>query len=178
MERTSWILALLVLAVLVCFGMWRGWANRARRQSGWLPAFPAVPPDSGADVLPECSGLYVGTTTAGDWQDRIAVGDIGHRAETVAALRHGGLLLERAGSTPMWIPVEAMRDARIDQKLANKVMPGVGMLVVTWQLGDHLLDTGFRSDDKATQNEWANAIRELVPATASNESARTRQEEQ
>ena len=38
----------------------------------------------------------------------------------------------------------ALRGARHDQGIAGKVVPPHGILVVTWQHGDLLLDTGFR----------------------------------
>lgn len=164
--RTIWVLVLLALAALAMYGMRRGWLNRARRQAVWLPEFPQAPEgvSEEPELLPETTGLYVGTTVGSDWQERIAVGDIGHRADASAHLRRSGLLLQRDGSSPLWIPTESFRRVRVDHKLANKVVPGSGMLVVTWQLGEQSLDTGFRGDDKTRQNEWADAVRALVPA--------------
>ena len=165
MARTLWVLGLLLLVALVFYGMRRGWANRARRQAD-LPEFPAVPADLAdeSEIRESISGFYVGSTRAEDWQDRIAVGDIGHRANAVASLRGSGVLLERDGASPMWIPAESVVDARVDHKLANKVVPGKGMLVFTWRLGDQAIDTGFRADDESTQDEWAKAVRALAPA--------------
>lgn len=183
MVRTLWVLALAALAALVVYGMRRGWVNRARRQAAQLAEFPAVPDglDAEGELLPATTGLYVGTTRAEDWQDRIAVGDIGHRAEATAALRRSGLLLERSGASPLWIPAGSLLDARVDHKLANKVVPGAGLLVVTWQLGELRLDTGFRAADTTTQDRWTEAVRALVPSVSDgptrHETAGTRQEE-
>lgn len=179
MERTLWVLVLLAFAALAVYGMRRGWVNRARKQAAELPDFPAAPETiSEESELPEQTGFYVGTTRSGDWQDRIVVGDVGHRADAVARLYRSGLLLDRAGATPIWIPAEWFRDARVDSKLANKVVPGAGMLVVTWQLGEHTLDTGFRADEKALQTEWADAVRAMAPTrTPRDETASTRQED-
>lgn len=180
MERTLWVLALIGLAALCMYGMRRGWVNRARRQAD-LPDFPAAPGELAEPLeLPAETGFYVGTTRAGDWQDRIVVGDVGHRAEAVAKLHRSGLLLDRTGASPLWIPAESLRDARVDHKLANKVVPGAGLLVVTWQLGDHTLDTGFRADDKAPQTKLAEAVRAMAPTRdepTPDETASTRQEE-
>ncbi|GAB2682939.1 transporter [Saccharopolyspora gloriosae] len=166
MERTLWVLALLLLLALVYFGMRRGWLNRKRRQTAELAEFPVAPEGVAEQpaLLADASGFYVGSTRAGDWQDRIAVGDVGHRANAVARLRGSGLLLERTGASALWIPAESVVDARVDHKLANKVVPGAGMLVVTWRLGGQGIDTGFRADDKSTQDEWAGAVRALAPA--------------
>ncbi|MFC7343760.1 transporter [Saccharopolyspora griseoalba] len=164
MERTLWVLAIAALAALVFFGMRRGWLARARRQSAELPAFPTPPAEPGEEALPAETGMYVGTTKADDWQDRVAVGDIGHRANGTARLHDRGVLIERDGASALWIPAESVVDARLDHKLANKVVPGAGLVVVTWRLGDHLLDTGFRGDDKQAQTGWVEAIRALAPA--------------
>ena len=179
MTRTLWVLVLAALVLLVFYGMRRGWLSRQRRQAA-LPAFPAVPDNLAEPELLPATGMYVGTTRAGDWQDRIAVGDIGHRANASARLYDSGVLLERDGASPLWIPRESVRDARVDHKLANKVVPGAGLLVVTWQLDDALLDTGFRADDKTIQAEWAQALSETAqrPEAKQDETASSRQEEQ
>lgn len=181
MERTLWVVALVALAVLVMYGMRRGWVRRAKRQQQWLPEFPQPPADPGEVLLSEVTGLYVGTTTADDWHNRIVVGDIGHRAEASAVLYERGLLIERAGCASLWIPAVSLCDARVEHKLANKVIPGAGMLVVTWSLGEHRLDTGVRIDgETTTQDDWARAARALSqPGTgARNGGASARQEEQ
>lgn len=169
-ERAIWVVVLVALAALAVYGMRRGWVNRARRQQAQLPEFPHVPDgvDDEAELLAGTTGLYVGTTMGGDWQDRVVVGDVGQRAEASAHLRRSGMLLERTGASPLWIPTEQLLRVRVDHKLANKVVPGGGMLVVTWQLGEHSLDTGFRGDDRARQNEWADAVRALVPTGPSD----------
>ncbi|MCP2261109.1 hypothetical protein LX15_004829 [Streptoalloteichus tenebrarius] len=169
MERL--LLSLLVLAffLLCAAGMWWGWRNRARRQAAVLPAFPAPPDDlPGPELVPAATGVYVGTTTAGDWQDRVAVGDVGHRAAATLRLTGAGLLVERDGASPLWIPSGSLVAARTDRALAGKVMGPDGLLVVTWRLGDHLLDTGFRGDDKASYSEWVGAVRALAPADREN----------
>ncbi|GGM71102.1 transporter [Longimycelium tulufanense] len=165
MERILLTAAIFAFFVLCALGMWWGWRNRARRQAAVLPAFPQPPAGPAADRLPPATGVYVGTTTAGDWQDRIAVGDIGHRATATLRLTATGLLVEREGASPLWVPVTALRGARTDRALAGKVMGTDGLLVVTWQLGDHLLDTGFRGDDKTTYSEWVSAVQALAPAS-------------
>lgn len=184
MARILWVLGLAAVAALILYGMRRGWVHRARRQAEQLAEFPAEPDglSDEPELLPAAYGLYVGTTTAGDWQDRIAVGDIGHRANATAHVRRSGVLLQRSGAESLWIPAASLHAVRVDHKLANKVVPGAGMVVLTWQLGQQWLDTGFRAAGTTTQNEWAESIRELVPADEAaqprrDETAGTRQEE-
>lgn len=120
----------LVLCVLVVVffalgaaAMRWGWRNR-QRPGSYLPALPAVPDDLGDPLLPEATGRYVWTTTAGNWQDRIAV--------------------------------------RTGRAMAGTVMGVEGLLVITWLLGEHRLDTGFRGDDKEDYGSWIDAIAMLA----------------
>lgn len=160
-------LLFLGIAAYFAYSMLRGWRRRAARQAAVLAPFPRVPADlSGrraAELLPKATGVYVGTTTAGNWQDRIAVGDIGHRARGTLRLCAAGLQVERVGAGPLWIPAASLCGARVAMGLAGKVMPGPGLLVVTWRLGTHLLDTGFRADDKDVYPGWVEVLRSLCP---------------
>jgi len=165
--RSLLVLLFVAAFVLAVYGMARGWRARARRQAAVFPSFPTppadLPDDEGTQLLAPLTGVYVGTTTAGNWQDRIVVGDVGHRAEAELRLFPSGLLVDRVGASPLWIPAGALRDARTDRALAGKVMTRDGLLVVTWSLGEHLLDTGFRADEKTSYAEWVRVLRTLVP---------------
>ncbi|MHA6800481.1 PH-like domain-containing protein [Bounagaea algeriensis] len=157
MSRALWVLALTALAVLCVYGMRRGWRNRARRQAA-LPELPQPPAELGGELVAALSGLYVGTVRAGDWQDRIAASGLGSRASATARLYAAGMLIEREGADDVWIPAEAIARARVDHKLANKVVPRIGLVVVTWRLGEHELDTGVRGTDQEEHRRWAEAV--------------------
>lgn len=160
------VLTLLIVAffLFALYGMYRGWQNRAARQAAVLADFPPPPPGAAEaeTLLPPATGVYVGSTTAGDWQDRIAVGDIGHRANATLHLTAGGLLVERVGASPLWIPAAAIIAAGTAEGLAGKVMGPDGLLVVRWEHGEHRLDTGFRGDDKELYQDWTSALQTMA----------------
>ncbi|HET6625752.1 MAG TPA: transporter [Nocardioidaceae bacterium] len=136
------VVILFALLLLAYFGMWHGWRKRATKHD--LPALVPVPPVA---ELPEArlqaGARYFGTTIAGDWLDRVVARGLGARSTTRLSLSEEGLDVVRlAGS--FRIPADAMRGARHDQGIAGKVVPPHGLLVVTWQHGDYVLDTGFR----------------------------------
>ncbi len=139
-----WVSVLILFGVLLLayLGMWRGWRRRAGRHD--LP--PLVPVPAVADLPPaklQGGGRYFGTTVSGDWLDRVAARGLGARSSCRLNLSTEGLDVVRlAGS--FRIPATAIRGARHDQGIAGKVVPPHGLLVVTWQHGDLLLDTGFR----------------------------------
>ncbi len=158
------LLSLLVLALLVLavWGMYRGWQHRAQRQAAGLGEFPTAPADPGPILLGPETGLYVGSTLGGNWQDRIAVGDIGHRAAAELTLHPGGVLLSRHGPSSIWLPRDALASARTDNRLAGKVMTKDGLLVLRWCHGAETVDTGFRADDKASYRAWVDALAETT----------------
>lgn len=163
---------LLVVPVVVYLAMWRGWRRRASRHD--LPPLVEVPPVA---ELPEPrlqgGARYFGTTTAGDWLDRVVARGLGARSQCRLNLSGEGLDVVRlAGS--FRIPAAALRGARHDQGIAGKVVPPHGLLVVTWQHGDLTLDTGFRLqlDDRtqpditSAHNAWIRALGKLTKENA------------
>ncbi|MGJ0121312.1 transporter [Williamsia sp. MIQD14] len=158
------VVAIVVLAWLgVIALMLRGWRNRARRQQDLLGAFPEVPLDPGALLFGPHTGLYVGSTVAPSWQDRVAVGDYGDRASTEFSAFDSGILLSRHGANPIWIPRESLVAVRTERGLAGKVMTADGVLVIRWRLPSGTeIDSGVRADDKSVYPAWV----DLDPAAA------------
>jgi hypothetical protein len=160
--RALLVLLCVALLVLALLGMRRGWRNRLARQAH-LPELAAVPADRGPAGL-TATGLYVGSTFAGSWQDRVVHGGLGVRADATATLHPTGLLVDRQGAAPIFVPRSGWVAARLAPGLAGKVMGDGGLLVLRWRLGDAEIDTGFRADDKTTYPEWVHEINSKVTA--------------
>ena len=130
------------LLALAYLGMWRGWRKRGRKHD--LPPLVEAPSVSALPPPKLQSGArYFGTTVSGDWLDRVVARGLGPRSSCRLSLSAEGLdVIRLAGS--FRIPATSLRGARHDQGIAGKVVPPHGILVVTWQHGDYLLDTGFR----------------------------------
>ncbi|MFC4602693.1 transporter [Rhodococcus kronopolitis] len=157
LDRLLLTLGFVVFWVVMVAAMYWGWKGRARRQADRVGALPAAPDDLGAQLIAPSSGLYVGSTMAPSWQDRIAVGDIGHRATCDLSRYEKGVLLERDGASAIWIPQESIRAIRTERGLAGKVMSKDGVLVIRWELPTGTeIDTGFRGDDKSVYPAWVN----------------------
>ncbi len=162
-DRLLWAAALLVLIGLVYWLMWRAWHRRADRQAD-LPELPAIPGQAGPP-LAELSGRYHASTTAGDWLDRIAARDLGTRSLADLTLTGQGVAVRRPAATDFFIPAAALRGARLDKGIAGKVVPEGGLLVITWQHGDRLLDSGFRAEHPAEHPAWVDALNTLSTTT-------------
>lgn len=160
MERTLQVVGLLVLFAL-CLGlMYWAWTSRAKKQAGAIGELPAVPADCGAQLLEPTTGLYLGSTLAPSWIQRITVGDLGFRATAELTRFERGILLERDGAGTIWIPQESITAVRAERGHAGKVMTEDGVLVIRWTLPTGTeVDTGFRGDDKAVYPAWTAATK-------------------
>ncbi|MFI5755666.1 hypothetical protein [Streptomyces sp. NPDC051569] len=154
--RLGWVVGLLLFVVLVYWLMRQGWKWRGGLQSD-LPEPPTTPETTGEARL-RMTGRYHGSTTAGQWLDRIVAHGLGARSRAELTLTDAGLEVVRPGAGDFFIPAGRLREARLDKGIAGKVLAEGGLLIVTWQLGDTLLDSGFRSDHSAEHVAWVEAI--------------------
>ena len=163
MERALLTAAFLGAVVLLWLLMLKGWRSRLRRQ-GDLPPPPVPPQVRGRPVLPATAGLYVGTTFADDWLDRVAVHDLAHRSAGWLRLDSHGLHVEREGLPDLHVPYALVADVSIGDALAGKVVGRNGMVLVDWHLGGRLLTSGFRADDPTVHRQVVDAVRAHLPA--------------
>ena len=164
MERLLLVLGLLLLLALLVYGLYAGWRHRAARQSG-LAELPVLPPDLGPDVVTPMTGLYVSTTTAGNWQDRVVARGLGRRAAGAARLSAEGVCIERDGEADIFIPVADLVEVTTAPGIAGKVIGQAdGIVIMRWHLGGIALDSGFRSDDPDRQLDWIQAAQALLAA--------------
>ena len=167
-DVTNWparlALVLVVLAVigLAVWGMWRGWQHRAGRQ-GDLPAPP--PPVLLEDPwVGPVEGVYLASTTAGNWLDRVVVHGLGVRSRADLSVGAEGVLMAREGADDVFVPADRVRAVRLDRGIAGAVYEQGGVLVLTWVLGDGtLLDTGFRAVRTQEHVRVVEAVRRLLP---------------
>jgi hypothetical protein len=145
--RIVLVLVVLALIALALWGMRRGWVNRARRQQD-LPAPDDAAP-AGADLGDPIEGLFAGTGVNGDWMDRIVVFDLGVRSRATIAWGPPGVWLDRQGARSLFIPAASIVGVRADRGVAGTVRSKDSMVVISWRLGDRVLDTGFRADAAA-----------------------------
>ncbi|AKS34537.1 hypothetical protein [Mycolicibacterium goodii] len=160
--NTPTLIASLVMAallvVLVAFlirQMLRGWVHRAQRQVELIGTLPPLPDTVGPAIVAPTKGLYVGTTLVPHWNDKVAVGDLGFRAKAVLTRYAEGIMVQRTGAGPIWIPDESIVVIRTERAIAGKALTHDGILVIRWRLPSGVeIDTGFRADVRAELNRW------------------------
>ncbi|MDB1088907.1 hypothetical protein PJ985_15165 [Streptomyces sp. ACA25] len=160
--RIAWTLATLLFIALLYWLMRKGWQRRGALQKG-LPELPAAPAAPGEPRL-RMTGRYHGSTTAGAWLDRIVVHGLGTRSRAELSLTGQGVQVLRPGAADFFIPAGRLRGARLDKGIAGKVVTEGGLLVITWQHGDRLLDSGFRSDRTAEHAAWVRVLNDTAGA--------------
>ncbi|WP_051944236.1 PH-like domain-containing protein [Streptacidiphilus rugosus] len=163
-DLIGWTIGILLVIALVYWLMRQGWQWRRTVQSG-LPV-PAAAPSRTTEPILELEGRYAGTTTAGNWLDRVVAHRLGERSLVELTLSAEGLTVVRPASQSFFVPVEDLRGARLDKGIAGKVFPEGGLLVVTWELGGKQLDSGFRGDHASEHDNWVTAIEVLMRAHA------------
>ncbi|MET7573873.1 hypothetical protein ABZT04_36125 [Streptomyces sp. NPDC005492] len=161
--RIGWLVGLALFIALVYWLMREGWKWRGTLQ-GDLPELPAVPEEQGPAKLAVLSmtGRYHGSTTAGQWLDRIVAHGLGTRSRVELTLTEAGLAVVRPGATDFFIPAGALREALLGKGIAGKVLSEGGLLIVTWAHGDRLIDSGFRSDQAAEHTEWVDTLNSMI----------------
>ena len=117
----------------------------------------------GADVTPPLVGVYLGTTYAGAWLDRVADARLGERSTGWLRVLPTGVLIRRPGYDDLFLPSGALGAARTDAAHAGRVIGAGGLIVVEWHHGGIALETGFRGDDRSRHAAIAEAINAMIP---------------
>ncbi|GAA2444710.1 hypothetical protein ACFPFX_08050 [Streptomyces mauvecolor] len=168
--RIGWLVGLALFVALVYWLMRQGWQWRGRLQAD-LPDLPTAPETPGEAKL-KLSGRYHGSTTAGQWLDRIVAHGLGVRSKAELTLTDAGLDVVRPGADDFFVPAAQLREARLDKGIAGKVLTEGGLLVVTWSHGDKLIDSGFRSDRAEQHPAWVEAINSMITTNTTEGAAR------
>jgi hypothetical protein len=146
---------LAVLIALVIQLMMRGWWHRGQRQAAMIGTLPAVPETVGSAIITPIRGMYVGCTLAPSWHDRVAVGDLGYRSKAVLTRYPEGILVQRSGASPIWIPQKSITAIRAERGILGKAMTQHGILAIRWRLPSGTeIDTGFRGEDRTQYDRW------------------------
>ena len=154
------LLAILIVVVLFALAWW-GWRGRIRRQSD-VPQLPQAPVDLLDRIVTRADGMYVVTTYTAQPLERIAIHGLGVRSNAEAIVAADGVLINRQGAHDVYIPRDQLRS--VSSGMVGKFVERNGLVVFTWQLGDTVVDTGFRARSGEESRELENAASALVSA--------------
>ncbi len=126
------------LLTLCCLGLLRTRRrDRPRGHRNTLDAPPAPPHD--LDLSEAIEGVYVATTTASDWTERISAHGLDVRSRAVVIVDPDGVAVLRSAAPSFFIPADELVAVRL-----ARGAEAAGLVVFTWQHDGRRLDTGFR----------------------------------
>ena len=156
------VLALLVLALAAMAFSWR---RRRRAQRGL--ALPPLPAETGAPTG-TASGLLVATTFADRPLDRVVTDGLGFRAPATLTVSDLGVLVERAGGAPFFVPAGSRAGSA--SWALDKGVERDGLTVLAWALqgadGEAVpVESAFRLPPEAQAALLAAALSTPQPST-------------
>ncbi|MGO3884880.1 MAG: PH-like domain-containing protein, partial [Mycetocola sp.] len=165
------LIVVAVLVLIIGLMIW-GWKARGRRGAP-LAAQLAPVPESLTDPL-TVSTFYVATTTHGDPLDRVSIPGLGFRAKAQLSVAPEGVIIAATGEPQVFIPAAQIRGSQQATWTIDRVVEDGGLTVITWQLGDTVLDSHFRVETAAEQHTIINrtlALQGTVPSTSESDTA-------
>ncbi|HWJ84669.1 MAG TPA: hypothetical protein VNR62_04525 [Cellulomonas sp.] len=166
-EAISVVVLLAVLA-LVLWGMRAGWNHRRTRTADLVGVLPVAPAELGSAHGAPIDAVYVSTTAAGDWLDRVVAQDLGVRSPATVSVHDAGVLIARTGAPDVFIPTSTLRTAGTAPGMAGKFVGKDGLVVLTWQpdpAHERGLDTGLRPQHHADGPVLVDAVSTLIAGT-------------
>ncbi|WP_402465269.1 PH-like domain-containing protein [Isoptericola aurantiacus] len=166
-----WVALGLVLLLLVLTGR-RRLATRTRRVVPAPPAPPEAEGALGATLLGPVEATYVSSTLSGDWLARVGAHGLGDRSAAEVTVWSGGVVVDRAGGTPLLVPAAALRDVGTAPGMAGKYVGRDGLVVLTWEVPTDgatdavVLDTGLRTRYRADTPRLLETARSLLTPSA------------
>lgn len=162
MTTAQGIAVLVGVTVLALFAMWLGWARRRVRTGALVPDLPVVP---AADELglptAEVPVMYVSTTLAGRWLERVVAHGLGARSSAVVSVYPRGVLIRRQGAPDVFISAEALYGVRLVDGFGGKVVGGRRLVVLGWQHWATNVDTGVLPRSAAGRERLVTALTPL-----------------
>lgn len=166
MNQTQAALVMVLGAIAVLALMWWGWKNRQQRTAPLVAELPTAPSDLGNTIYGPIPGIYVSTTTHGDWLNRINANTLGDRSTVTVTVHQTGVYLDRPSATGIFIPHHTITGAALTPGIAGKFTGKDGIAVISWTIptpqGDAVeLDTGIRTTHKKDKTPLIDAITTL-----------------
>lgn len=162
-DRLLPTLLLVLLALVIFWAMRSGWKKRIERQQE--TTLLAEVPESYQEASSQLAvpGVYVATTSLGDWLDRIATNTLGVKAKGTFFVFEDAAIIARDGAQDLYIPASSILAVRTESGMSGKFLRGEGLVVVSWTLDKTPVDTGFKTQFAADQESLLAALRALAP---------------
>lgn len=166
-ERTLLTLAMLAIIALSFLGMRRGWRNKSKRE---VAPIKTQIPAGATKVTEKVQARFAGTTTTGNWLDRITNYELGTPRGIQLQIFDQGIYLSDELNFNLWIPKSDIQSVGTKRGIAGDVVDKAGMIIFNWLLGDLSVDTGVRVARHADHELIVKALQSFPSASATQES--------
>ncbi len=166
-QRTVLVAVVVVTIALALFGMRRAWSRKSHRFDS-VPAPEKFAPSPASQKVAPVEARFAGTTTAGNWLDRVTVHDLGLPQSVTVEVLESGVQLLGTAEFALWIPRDIIIGVRTARGIAGDVVEPDGMIVVTWRLGYVDIDSGIRVTRHSDHELVLSALRTLVSHSSSS----------
>jgi hypothetical protein len=163
-ERTMLTLLMVLIIGLAFLGMRKGWLNKSKRV---IAEIETRQPTNVNPLTSPCEARFAGTTTAGNWLDRITNQGLGTPRSITIQIFREGIYLTDDGQFNLWLDSDAIKEISTNRGIAGDVVDQAGMLKFTWHLGDLLVDTGVRVNRHLDHELIVEALQTFPSAAAS-----------
>lgn len=159
--RLAFTFITVAVIALAVWGMRRSWEKKAR-QFAHLPAPAAQAPSDVTWTAGPVEARFAGTTTTGQWLNRVVTHNLGTPRGVQVSVSPQGLLLTDETDFRLWIPTQDIVAVRTGRGIAGDVVEPDGMIIVSWTLGDTTLDSGIRVSRNADHEQVLGELTHLV----------------
>ena len=170
-SRTILTFVVLVIIALAIWGLRRAWLGKAAEFAA-LPAPATAVPTNATALTPAYPARFAGTTVTGQWLRRVTVHSLGTpRGISVSVYREGIYLTDDA-DFKLWLSCDHITGIRTGRGIAGDVVEPDGMVIITWQLGEQLLDTGLRLNRHEDHENFYHTASDLLKVKTRDGEAR------
>jgi hypothetical protein len=159
--RIAFTFITVAVIALAVWGMRRSWIKKARHFAH-LPAPIAQAPEGTQWVVGPVEARFAGTTTTGQWLNRVVTHNLGTPRGVTVAVSPDGLWLTDDTDFNLWLPAHDIVAVRTGRGIAGDVVEPDGMIIVSWTLGDTTLDSGIRVTRNADHEQVLGELTQLV----------------
>jgi hypothetical protein len=171
---TDWPTRLLLMGIMIAilaiiFYLMRArWRRLTSESERGLPRINEVPTDSVLNTEP-IPGVFLGTSPSGDWMRRVMAQGLGVRSRASLQWDNSGIFIERTGEADLFVGTPDIVGCEFGRGVAGTVRAKGSVLVITWKLGEAILDSGFRADNAIGHHILKDQCARLVEGMKNNQ---------
>lgn len=166
-SRTILTFAVIAIIALAIWGLRRAWLGKAAEFAA-LPAPASTLPTTATALTPAYPARFAGTTVSGQWLKRVTVHGLGTPRGITASVYREGIYLTDDANFSLWLALESITGLRAGRGIAGDVVEPDGMVILTWKLGEQLLDTGLRISRHEDHQNFYLAAKDLLKVSERN----------